>query len=373
MSAAFGSGGADASVGRRLRQAAAAHEEPTLAAIVDELVDRAPTVTDVQWHRLEVFAARRRRAQGLPVEPELAEAERRTAVAALSAPTLLDRIHRTLDRPVLLLKGCEVAAHYPDPMLRGFTDLDLVVDDPGSAQRILIEAGFVEARHPDLFVEAHHEQTLALARFPLLVELHRTAKWPLGLRPPDGRELLGLAVPSATGIDGVVTLPRPHHAVLLAAHSWAHVPLRRIRDFVDIAYLTEGVDRRELEEVAHAWRLDRIWRTTIGTVDALLAGHPRTSAQRIWARNLESARQQRVLEVQVEKLLSPFWALPPWPATQVATRTLVTAVTPNPDERWGQSLRRNLLTVRNRRESRMAHGEKLTATPHLRRQRRTRR
>ena len=42
---------------------------------------------------------------------------------------------------MVLMKGLEVGAYYPDPGLRPFRDLDLLVDDAERAQQALIEAG----------------------------------------------------------------------------------------------------------------------------------------------------------------------------------------------------------------------------------------
>ena len=51
---------------------------------------------------------------------------------------------RGIRRELILMKGPEAAARYPDPALRPFCDLDFLVDDPAAAHRALMAAGFVE-------------------------------------------------------------------------------------------------------------------------------------------------------------------------------------------------------------------------------------
>ena len=52
---------------------------------------------------------------------------------------------------LMLMKGPEVAAHYPLPSDRPFRDLDLLVEYPAAAHRALIGAGFVQVADPALY------------------------------------------------------------------------------------------------------------------------------------------------------------------------------------------------------------------------------
>jgi hypothetical protein len=83
-------------------------------------------------HRLEPLAAHRLRFLGREVPEELVETER--------------------------------ASHCPDPALRISRDLDFVVPDPGSAQRALLAAGYLESGDPELYAQAPHRAPACVAR-----------------------------------------------------------------------------------------------------------------------------------------------------------------------------------------------------------------
>ena len=55
--------------------------------------------------------------------------ERMAAATAMAAPALLERTRTATEGPLLLVKGPEVARLYPDPALRCFRDLDILVPD----------------------------------------------------------------------------------------------------------------------------------------------------------------------------------------------------------------------------------------------------
>lgn len=314
---------------------------------VDRLVDRAPGLADLRSHQLELFAARRWRALGLPVPPELVEEERLAAVVVLTAPILLERARAAYDGPMLLMKGPEVASRYPDPALRLFKDLDLLVDDVEAAQRALLAAGFRAVGDPALYEGIHHLRPLAFPGLPLTVELHSRPKWIEGLEPPPSTELFGLASGAEAGVDGVLALPPAHHALVLAAHSWGHEPLRRMRDLVDVAAVAQGLDRDELRGLAAAWRMERAWTTTIGAADALFLGGSPPWAVRVWARNLAKVRERTVLENHLARWLSDFWALPAQDAVRALGSTFAGEVRPAPGEGWGAKLSRSARAVRN--------------------------
>ena len=79
-----------------------------------------------------------RRATGRAVPEDFLEQERAAAVAAITAPLVLERVAAAYDRPAILVKGPEVAALYPDPALRSYWDVDLLVEDAEEAQRALL-------------------------------------------------------------------------------------------------------------------------------------------------------------------------------------------------------------------------------------------
>jgi hypothetical protein len=326
---------------------------------VNRLVDRAPHHADLRSHRLELVAARRWRELGRPVPPEFVEEERLAAVVALATPTLLDRARAAYDGTMLLMKGPEVAARYPDPALRSFTDLDLLVDDAETAQDAFLAAGFQAVGDPALYEEIHHLRPLAFPGLPLTIELHSRPKWIDGLTPPPPAQLFGLAIEGNTGVEGILTLPSGHHALVLAAHSWSHEPLRRLRDLVDVAAMAQGLERDELRQLAAAWDLERAWTTTIDAADALFLGGSPPRAVRTWARNLAKVRERTVLENHLARWLSNFWALPASDAVRSLRSTFAREIRPGPDESWSEKLSRSARAVRNAALRRSEHDESL--------------
>ena len=278
---------------------------------VAALVDRAKSLDDLRLHRIELLAARRWREKGISVPPDLAEDELRASVLVLAGQALLRRVRESCDGSVIVLKGPEVAAYYPDPALRSSIDIDLLVPDAERTQRQLLAAGFREVGDPEKFLGIQHLRPLAWPTIPLSVEIHERPKWPGGMATPSTAALFDLTTQSATGVEGLLALTRAHHALVVAAHSWAHVPLSRLRDLVDVAALSQGVPRTELNGLARAWGVERLWRSTADVMDALLYGHRAPLSLRVWARHLTQVRERTVVEHQMRRFLSPFWAFPP--------------------------------------------------------------
>jgi len=326
---------------------------------VDQLIDRSPRLSDLELHGLDLLAARSWRIRGLPVPAHLVEEERRAAALSLAVPTVLERARAAYDGEMMLLKGPEVAACYPDSALRKFRDLDVLVADAAQAQAAFQATGFEPVGDPNLFVDIHHLRPLWLPGLPLLVELHSQPKWLNRIPPPPIAELFSTATPSSTGVDGVVSPSREHHAVVLAVHSWAHEPLRRLRDIVDVAAVTEGADRERANSIADSWGITRLWRTTIDVTDALLLGQRTPWALRLWARNLPLVRERTVLESHLERWLSDFWAVP----TATAIRRLPSVVAdefrPRPGETWRSKAARGGRALRHARRTRSEHDKSL--------------
>lgn len=303
---------------------------------IDRLIDRADgRLAELREHRVHLLAARRWRATGRAIPPEIVEEERLAAMRSLAAPFILGRIRAACDGPIVVLKGPEVAALYPDPTLRPYKDLDLLVPEAAATQRALLAAGFEPVGNPNLYVDIHHERPLWLRGQPLLVEIHSLPKWPDRVAAPTPEELLALAVPSALGVDGVGALAPPYHALVLAAHAWAHEPLRRLLEIIDCTALSPDVDG-DVRATAKRWGVHRIWETTVAAGDALLADPPRrTWPLRLWARNLDSVRDRTVLEAHLERWLAGFWALPPGPALASLRSTAARELRPATGESWG--------------------------------------
>lgn len=303
---------------------------------VDRLIDRAPALEDLEAHGLHLLAARRWRELGRPVPEPLAAAELLANMLVLGATVALERVRSAYDGPILLLKGLELAARYPSPALRPLRDVDILVERPEAAQRALIDAGFEPIGYEDAYYASrHHLRPLRLPGLPALVEVHRRPEWVTWSPAPSAEELLSDAVPSATGIDGILAPAPSHHALMLAAHSWREVPLRRILDLLDIRLLERESDRALLAEAATRWQLDGVWSTTLAAAEAVIFGRASLPWHvRVWAKDLEVVRDRTVFINHVRRVASPFAALPPRRASAAALRALAREVTPAGGESW---------------------------------------
>lgn len=320
---------------------------------VARILDRGWGLDDLRAHRLQLLEAARLRERGLPLPPELAEEARRAQLSHLIARTLLERVREVCSGPLLVLKGAEVATWYPAPGLRPFIDVDVLVPDAMAVERQLRSVGF-RGVGPQMDWDAlHHVQGLAAPDLPIRVEVHRRPKWVGGVAQPPLDELFANAVPSATGIDGVLAPAPAMHAVLLAAHAWAERPLGRVGDLVDVSAMAgSGGDAAEF---ASRWGLERMWRTTVTVADGLFDDGRTTWPLRVWARHLPRVRERTVLESHVERLLAPFWGLPPRRALRASARGFARTAKPMPNERWGDKLARTRRAIRNALVRRSEH------------------
>jgi hypothetical protein len=182
---------------------------------------------------------------------------------------------------------------------------------------------------------------------PLFIELHREPNRPRWLPPPPLADLLELTEPSATGVAGLRAPLRAVHALLIAAHGWAHEPLRRLLDLIDIGVLLPDGDRGLANELAHRWGLQRVWATTLGVVDAILGGRRPGLAPRVWARHLAAVRERTVLETHVTRWAGPVHGLPGTRLRALGGGTLIftEAARPREEERWSDVVRRISLAI----------------------------
>jgi hypothetical protein len=307
----------------------------SLWAAVDELVARAPRLDDVAAHGLHLFAARQARASGNPVPAALEQEERAAALRTLAVEPLLRRVRAAYDGPLLLIKGPQAASRYPDPTLRPFADVDLVALDAAEAHRALLAAGFVPVGEEERYEDIHHLRPLVWPELPLPVELHDRPKWLDGLGAPSAKELFAVAVPAAYG-EGVLALPPAHHAVLLAVHSWAHAPLRRLLDLVDVA----AAETPDAAAVAADWGVSRLWRTTAAAADHLFGCGPRPFPLRLWARSLAECRERTVVENHLARWTSAFWARSTGDAFRLGVAAIVDDLRPEGAEGWSAKLAR---------------------------------
>lgn len=318
-----------------------------LFAGVDRLVERAGPGAALTLHRLEPLAARRLRELGRPVPEELAESERLGAAFALAAPVHLQRAHAAVDGPLLVVKGPELAALYPDASLRIYRDLDLFAPDAAAAQRALVAAGFVEVGDAAYYAEAPHLRPLAWSGLPMELEVHERPNWPRWLDPPPVADLFEDARPSAGGVDGLLAPSPERHALLVAAHAWMHGPLERARDLLDVGLLAAEADPAKLDRLARAWGMEKLWRATLALVEGLLLGGRPPRAQRGWARNLAALSERTVLERHVARWVGWYTALPRGLAARAMLDEIRVDLSPEGDEGWQRKARRSLRAVRN--------------------------
>ena len=307
---------------------------------IDQILARAD-LTGVLAHRLGPLAAIRLRTLDLPLPPQLEGEERAATLANLAAVPLVFKIREACDGPVLLLKGPEVGALYPRAGRR-FGDVDILTPSAETVQDSLLANGFVPGE-PDFDMSDglhHHLEPVRWPTIALNVEVHSAPNWPPRAKRPPLEEILEAAVPSALQVQGV-SAPHPlHHALILSSHAWRHEPLHRIRDLLDIAVVSDGLDARELDRLAAKWGMTKIWSTTTATIEALFYGGRRTVPLRSWARHLEEIRPRTVFENHLQRWVGAFWEEPPGPALARLGHELRDDIRPDAGETWGTKLGR---------------------------------
>ena len=325
-------------------------------AHVDELLAATGSPTALlRTHRVELLECRRRKAAGVVLDGDLVADQTRVAVNEMAAVALLRRVRASCDGPLMLLKGPEVALDYGAPGLRSYGDLDLLTDDAEAAQAALIAAGFEEVFDPEVYAGIHHLRPLWWPGLPLVIELHTRLNWPAGIPGPSTGELLEAAVPSRLGVAGLTTLPAAHHTLVLAAHAWAHQPLGRLGNLIDVAVTLRRTDTDEVSALARRWGCSRMWRTTHAAVRAVLEGEGHSAGVALWARHLAQVRERTVLEWHVKDLLAPVWGLPPRHALGALGAEVLATAGLEGSESWRAKLSRVRLAIGNAGLARSEH------------------
>jgi len=309
---------------------------------VDDLLDSGGSLRDLRVHGLHLLAAQRWRALGRAVPTELAREELRAEFATHAVPGLLAEIRAACAGPILLIKGPAAAARFPDPAVRPFVDIDLVVPDAVRTQRELLDAGFQPTGEESFYATVeHHLRPLRSPRFPLDLEIHSHPKWVSGFEPPGFDELAVAASPATFGVEGILSPAPARDALILAAHLWGHEPLTRLLRLLDIALAAEAASPAEVEALARAWGMEKVWRSTNAIVDAVLGeGASRPWLIRAAGRSLIAVRESTVFEVQAARLLAPIAIHEQRRVPAEVVRALVDSVRPGPGESWPGKLRR---------------------------------
>jgi hypothetical protein len=323
---------------------------PSRAAVldaVDSLIDRARTLEDLECHGLQLLAAHRWRRLGRPVPDRILAYERSVGAISLATPAVLKRIRAAYDGDLLLLKGPEVAVAYPDPVLRPYSDIDLLVSDARRAQAGLIRAGFEPVGNARRYTGIHHLQPLRSPGLPLLVEVHHAPKWPHGQEPPGLTQLFDSAAPARCGVPGILGLPPAHHAVLLAAHAWAHAPFSNIRHLLDITFVAADGDRADCARLAERWGASHFWDATVSALNGLFGGGPFPATLRLWARHLAPVRERTVFEKHLTAWVSPLWGFRRSDGLKECAMAFAADLRPVRGERWRDKLQRTRLALAN--------------------------
>ena len=200
---------------------------------------------------------------------------------------------------------------------------------------------------PGGYENIHHLRALWWPGLPLIVEIHDGAKWPDGLRGPSPEELLASAVPSRLGVDGIGALPRPSTRCCWPRTRWAHEPLGRLGQLVDVAATLQRTDPDEVESLARRWDCLRMWRATHRAVRAVVEGEGHSLAVSLWGRQLRAVRERTVFEMHVTEAVGSIWAGAPVEAPRALRRL--------PDETWGAKLARTARAMGNARVSKADH------------------
>ena len=327
---------------------------------MDRLLGRL-TPEQASEHALGPLAARRLRRAGEEIPEHLLREERAGRAAALVAPALLKRAREAYAGPLLVVKGPELTVRYPDDARR-FGDLDLVAGDAEEAQAALLAAGFrLQERdwppegYDDVRRPHYHLQPLEWPGLGLRVEIHKHVKWPEGLRPPRNDELFEAAVPSVVGVEGLVAPHPDHHAIVLVSHAWGEIPMRTLRQLVDVLAFVDDAERAELRRLASRWGIERGWSSTLAVGDWLLFGEPEPRFVPIWAPYLRDLREPNVLEMHVQEWLSPFWLTAPHAAVRRSFRAVLRDLRPKPDQSWRSKVRQTFRAIAHPRRTRTEH------------------
>ena len=301
---------------------------------VDALVDGSTNFAGLQAHGVDLYAARRWRTIGRSIPEDFRNHERAAAMANLAVPAQLAQIRDVLDGEILVMKGPEVASYYPEPSLRPYRDLDILVHNAENAHSSLVRAGWEAVSQ----ARAHHPPELLLPGTSVSVEIHGTPNWPWWTSA-DTRELFEHAVPSTLDVAGIQTLCPAHHAVLLAAHSWQHEPIRRLVDVIDVALLAQDLDGDMLEHLAGRWGLKRVWKTTTSAIHALLLEEQSLSpARRLLIRHCQELRQRTDLESRLAYLAAGLWAPTPSTIVLATAARAILSIRPALPESWDNTV-----------------------------------
>ena len=248
------------------------------------LTDGASTA-GLRAHGLQLVAGEHWFASGSTRAASVADDGRHAQAAHLVAEELLRRIRALVDGPVVVIKGIEVACHYGFVGGRPYGDLDILVPDAQAVMGALVADGWVQSRGQ--YDDHHHLAAVRAPSLPMPIEVHHSLGWEGWSRPPSSAEVIAAAVPSSTGIEGVLAPDPVTHTLFLANHSWRNRPFSQLRDLLDLAVVSARTEPGAIEEQAAEWKLGRLWALMGATMRAvLLDDGPVPAAAKVMGKHL---------------------------------------------------------------------------------------
>jgi hypothetical protein len=234
-------------------------------------------------------------------------ARRRHAHTVLASEVTLEDLGREFRAsPLVLMKGREVAALYPNATMRDYRDLDLLAKDPHEPWHWLVENGYRQDPRRRSDIDHHHLPALLSPTGKFAVELHIRANAPTWTRF-DSDSLFDRSAPSRTGIAGIIRPPDDVHALVLALHCWKG-GFTRLRDLLD-AMLLSAVADVNVNSTAASMGLARMWELSMRVAHHELLGEPDRLAA-LLAKTL-LPRRAGIADRKRTRLLLPYVAANP--------------------------------------------------------------
>lgn len=275
--------------------------------MIETVLERAvdPEAANAQGLRLLLLDREVERGQELPKKQRDAR-----YLAHLLKPVsvaLLARIRAAVEGPLIIIKGPEVSAHYPRPGLRSWCDLDIIAEDAAAVWEQLKAAGFSGGARSEGH-DHRHEPPLSLPGYRLTVEVHRTIPLPLWGRSPDWSWLLRHTYPARSGSGFLAPVPELH-AVIIAAHAWAHSPFRSLRDSLDQELLLLDGDPAVAKALADELGVGRLWDAERRLADNVFRDRPiGGNLTRMLTSDLRSCRLQSRRHILLSLCTGPMFA-----------------------------------------------------------------
>jgi hypothetical protein len=286
------------------------------------IIDRNNDPEELEYHGLSALAADHWAEIGRPVPPEVRSRRVGYVASQLEAQRLVASTCLAIDGPIVLLKGLDVAARYPESTLRRVRDVDALVSDADRVHDSLLTSGFrpiVEAGaswQPHDYDDLHELAPVECPGISMRLEVHRRPNWPSWGTPPPLDEILEAAVASTVAMDGVLAPSLEHQTLLVLAHSWSRQSFLQLCQLVDFAVLVEHCDFDVVRRTARAWGLARLLDIGRHAVDSvLLSRRPDPRVVRWLAPQLRTLAIPSPARRQFDRYAATYFVLPPLRAT----------------------------------------------------------